>query len=95
MPMTSFSLTVRTKYLPVRGKLSREVYSVFFFNLNPVWDSYRNQPLLFYKLQSSSKRLANFILYETCNYGLEHFNWPYSMRTNLTIEKRSFYYEAD
>ena len=25
---------------------------------------------------------------------LEHLHWPYSMRTNLTIEKRSFYYEA-
>ena len=23
------------------------VYGIFFFNLNPVWDSYRNQPLLF------------------------------------------------
>ena len=39
--------------------------------------------------------LANFIPYETSNYSHEHFNWPYSVRTNLSVEKRSFYYEAD
>ena len=29
------------------------------------------------------------------NCSLEHFNWPSSMRANLGVEKRSFYYEAD
>ena len=63
--------------------------------MNPVWDSYRNQPLLFSLHQSPSKGLANFIMYETCNYSLEHFNWPYSMQTNFRVEKGSFRCEAD
>ena len=66
-----------------------------FLNFNPLWDSYRKQPLLLYLLQSHSKGPANFILYETCNCSLENFNWPYSMQTNLTIENRSFNYKAD
>ena len=46
-------------------------------------------------LSPSKGRLANFILYEIRNYSLEHFNWPFSMRTNFRVEKRSFYCEAD
>ena len=38
---------------------------------------------------------ANFIPYETYNYNHEHFNWPYSIQTNLRVEKRSFFYDAD
>ena len=28
-------------------------------------------------------------------YSHEHFNWPYSMWSNLRVAKRWFYYEAD
>ena len=28
-------------------------------------------------------------------YSHEHFNWCYSMRTDLKVEKRSFYYKTD
>ena len=40
--------------------------------------------------QKIAKRLANFISYEIeiCNYIQEHFDWPYSMWSNLRVEKR-------
>ena len=37
--------------------------------------------------------LANFILYETCNYSYEHFNSSHSIQTSLRVEKRLFYFK--